>query len=182
MNSLPYEVKLNILIQAGYPGLLDLCYLDKSLYHMCQDDYLWSLLVSKDFPDLHEVKPIDMDYQQYFQDNYYWSHKLFRDYPSLYFLRQNGITFEYAYQSIEEFIRDTLITMAQNLNITFSVEVLLNLFKTYSNEKYITKQKLSQESYVSKLSQISQMLSRPYLLNNAHFHYYIVEIFRFLDI
>jgi hypothetical protein len=51
MEELPDELKLELLLDVGYPGLCELCQVNQSFANICRDELLWRRLYKLDYPD-----------------------------------------------------------------------------------------------------------------------------------
>ena len=50
MENLPDELKIEILLDVGYPDLLELCRTNVNFSNICHDELLWKRLNEQDFP------------------------------------------------------------------------------------------------------------------------------------
>lgn len=51
MEELPDELKFQLLLDVGYPGLRELCRTNQNFARICRDELLWRRLFERDFPD-----------------------------------------------------------------------------------------------------------------------------------
>ena len=62
MENLPYELKLELLLDVGYPDFLELCQTDTSFNRICQDDTFWRRLFERDY--YKEEQRSDLSWRQ----------------------------------------------------------------------------------------------------------------------
>lgn len=64
--NIPNELQVKLLLDLGYPDLLNLCQTNKFYNYLCHSDYLWQRLLQKDFPTTYDYKNRDYSYKQYY--------------------------------------------------------------------------------------------------------------------
>jgi hypothetical protein len=70
MESLPNEIKHEILLQLDYPSLLNVCQINVAFWQICRDDSLWRQLFQRHYPTRHHNDQISWR-QNYVQCRHY---------------------------------------------------------------------------------------------------------------
>lgn len=128
--TLPYEVQLAILINTGYPDVVNICRSNKQLSYICDDEYLWKQLVLKDFPEVFYNKG-EESYKDFYITNYHYQELTYLNYPSLFELKPVDITYEEFYSDIESYIEDQTNELMNLLGINITDELLQEIIEVF---------------------------------------------------
>lgn len=103
MESLPDELKLELLYDVGYPGLVSLCQSNQEFANLCRDEVLWRRLFERDFPNLEP--PEGIDWRTSYINTWDWYHSI-REFAESFL--QNHPFVKRKYVQLEPMIQDLI--------------------------------------------------------------------------
>jgi hypothetical protein len=123
------DVKLQILLQASYPDIVNLCAVDQSYNKVCNKNVLWEQLIQRDFPFMPIVSP---------KQDYIKAYTLFNNY-TLYTIKEL-LDHHVLYSNLQDLydeVFDTLVVFIRAL--FYNTEVIEDYtvyYNTVENETY----------------------------------------------